>query len=91
MSSVRKKMAAVQKAQNKQFEADKRGFLPLQEPTATLKPLVDEVDEVDEVEEVAPEVTPEVEETTPAPEKPKTAKTTKTAKTKKPAPKGKKS
>ena len=85
MSSVRQKMAAVQKAQNKQFEADKRGFLPLQEPTATLKPLVDEV------EEVAPEVTPEVEETTPAPEKPKTAKTTKTAKTKKPALKGKKS
>ena len=84
MSSVRQKMAAVQKAQNKQFEADKRGFLPLQEPTATLKPLVDEVDEVDEV-------VPEVEETTPAPEKPKTAKTTKTAKTKKPAPKGKKS
>ena len=82
MSSVRKNMAAVQKAQNKQFEAEKRGFLPLQEPTATLKPLVDEV---------APEVTPEVEETTPAPEKPKTAKTTKTAKTKKPAPKGKKS
>lgn len=84
MSSVRQKMAAVQKAQNKQFEADKRGFLPLQEPTATLKPLVDEVEEV----------TPEVEETTPAPEKPKTAKTaktTKTAKTKKPAPKGKKS
>ena len=85
MSSVRKKMAAVQKAQNKQFEADKRGFLPLQEPTATLKPLVDEV------EEVAPEVTPEVEETTPAPKKPKTAKTTKTAKTKKPASKAKKS
>ena len=82
MSSVRQKMAATHKAQNKQFEADKRGFLPLQEPTATLKPLV---------EEVAPEVTPEVEETTPAPEKPKTAKTTKTAKTKKPAPKGKKS
>ena len=81
MSSVRKNMAAVQKAQNKQFEADKRGFLPLQEPTATLKPLVDEVEEV----------VPEVEETTPAPEKPKTAKTTKTAKTKKPAPKGKKS
>ena len=78
MSSVRQKMAAVQKAQNKQFEAEKRGFLPLQEPTATLKPLVDEV-------------APEVEETTPAPEKPKTAKTTKTAKTKKPAPKGKKS
>ena len=82
MSSVRQKMAAVQKAQNKQFEADKRGFLPLQEPTATLKPFVDEV---------APEVTLEVEETTPAPEKPKTAKTAKTAKTKKPAPKGKKS
>ena len=88
MSSVRQKMAAVQKAQNKQFEADKRGFLPLQEPTATLKPLVEEAEEV---EEVAPEVTLEVEETTPAPEKPKTAKTTKTAKTKKPAPKGKKS
>lgn len=81
MSSVRQKMAAVQKAQNKQFEAEKRGFLPLQEPTATLKPLVDEVEEV----------SPEVEETTPAPKKPKTAKTTKTAKTKKPAPKGKKS
>ena len=84
MSSVRQKMAAVQKAQNKQFEAEKRGFLPLQEPTATLKPLVDEVEEA----------APEVEETTPAPEKPKTAKTaktTKTAKTKKPAPKGKKS
>ena len=88
MSSVRQKMAATHKAQNKQFEADKRGFLPLQEPTATLKPLVEEVEEV---EEVAPEVTLEVEETTPAPEKPKTAKTTKTAKTKKPAPKGKKS
>ena len=87
MSSVRKNMAAVQKAQNKQFEADKRGFLPLQEPTATLKPFVDEV-----APEVTPEVTPEVapvaEETTPAPEKPKTAKT---AKTKKLAPKGKKS
>jgi hypothetical protein len=87
MSSVRQKMAAVQKAQNKQFEADKRGFLPLQEPTATLKPFVDEV-----APEVTPEVTPEVapvaEETTPAPEKPKTAKT---AKTKKLAPKGKKS
>ena len=82
MSSVRQKMAATHKAQNKQFEADKRGFLPLQEPTATLKPLVEEV------EEVTPEV---VEETTPAPEKPKTAKTAKTAKTKKPAPKGKKS
>ena len=84
MSSVRQKMAATHKAQNKQFEADKRGFLPLQEPTATLKPLVEEVEEV----------TQEVEETTPAPEKPKTAKTaktTKTAKTKKPAPKGKKS
>ena len=78
MSSVRQKMAATHKAQNKQFEADKRGFLPLQEPTATLKPLVEEV-------------TQEVEETTPAPEKPKTAKTAKTAKTKKPAPKGKKS
>ena len=86
MSSVRQKMAAVQKAQNKQFEADKRGFLPLQEPTATLKPFVDEV-----APEVTPEVAPVVEETTPAPEKPKTAKTTKTAKTKKPAPKGKKS
>ena len=85
MSSVRQKMAATHKAQNKQFEADKRGFLPLQEPTATLKPLVEEVEKV---EEVTPEV---VEETTPAPEKPKTAKTTKTAKTKKPAPKGKKS
>ena len=83
MSSVRKKMAAVQKAQNKQFEADKRGFLPLQEPTATLKPFVDEV-----APEVTPEVAPVVEETTPAPEKPKTAKT---AKTKKLAPKGKKS
>ena len=82
MSSVRQKMAATHKAQNKQFEADKRGFLPLQEPTATLKPLVEEVEKV---EEVTPEV---VEETTPAPEKPKTAKT---AKTKKPAPKGKKS
>jgi len=81
MSSVRQKMAATHKAQNKQFEADKRGFLPLQEPTATLKPLVEEVEEV----------TQEVEETTPAPEKPKTAKTAKTAKTKKPAPKGKKS
>lgn len=79
MSSVRQKMAATHKAQNKQFEADKRGFLPLQEPTAKLKPLVEES------EEVTPEV---VEETTPAPEKPKTAKT---AKTKKPAPKGKKS
>jgi hypothetical protein len=79
MSSVRKNMAAVQKAQNKQFEADKRGFLPLQEPTATLKPFVDEV---------TPEVAPVAEETTPAPEKPKTAKT---AKTKKLAPKGKKS
>jgi hypothetical protein len=45
MSSVRQKMAAVQKAQNKQFEAEKRGFLSLQEPTATLKPLVDEVEE----------------------------------------------
>jgi ABC-type uncharacterized transport system involved in gliding motility auxiliary subunit len=85
MSSVRQKMAAVQKAQNKQFEAEKRGFLPLQEPTATLKPLVDEV------EEVALEVALEVEETTPAPKKPKTEKTKKTAKTKKPAPKGKKS
>ena len=83
MSSVRQKMAATHKAQNKQFEADKHGFLPLQEPTATLKPLVEEV------KEVTLEVTPEVvEETTPAPEKPKTAKT---AKTKKPAPKGKKS
>ena len=81
MSSVRQKMAATHKAQNKQFEAEKRGFLPLQEPTATLKPLVDEVEEV----------APKVEETTPAPEKQKTAKTTKTAKTKKPAPKGKKS
>ena len=81
MSSVRQKMAATHKAQNKQFEADKRGFLPLQEPTATLKPLVEEVEEV----------TQEVEETTPAPEKPKTAKTAKTAKTKKPATKGKKS
>ncbi len=81
MSSVRQKMAATHKAQNKQFEADKRGFLPLQEPTATLKPLVEEVEEV----------TQEVEETTPAPEKPKTAKTAKTAKTKKPASKGKKS
>jgi len=80
MSSVRQKMAATHKAQNKQFEADKHGFLPLQEPTATLKPLVEEV------EEVTLEVTPEViEETTPAPEKPKTVKT------KKPAPKGKKS
>ena len=86
MSSVRQKMAATHKAQNKQFEADKHGFLPLQEPTATLKPLVEEVEEV--TLEVAPEV---VEETTPAPEKPKTAKTAKTAKTKKPAPKGKKS
>ena len=86
MSSVRKNMAAVQKAQNKQFEADKRGFLPLQEPTATLKPFVDEV-----APEVTPEVAPVVEETTPAPKKPKTEKTTKTAKTKKPAPKGKKS
>jgi len=86
MSSVRKNMAAVQKAQNKQFEADKRGFLPLQEPTATLKPFVDEV-----APEVTSEVPPVAEETTPAPEKPKTAKTTKTAKTKKPAPKGKKS
>jgi len=73
-------MAAVQKAQNKQFEADKRGFLPLQEPTATLKPFVDEV-----APEVTSEVTPVAEETTPAPEKPKTAKT------KKLAPKGKKS
>ena len=83
MSSVRQKMAATHKAQNKQFEADKHGFLPLQEPTATLKPLVEEV------EEVTLEVTPEVvEETAPAPEKPKTAKT---AKTKKPASKGKKS
>lgn len=81
MSSVRQKMAATHKAQNKQFEADKRGLLPLQEPTATLKPLVEEVEEV----------TQEVEETTPAPEKPKTAKTAKTAKTKKPASKGKKS
>ena len=81
MSSVRQKMAATHKAQNKQFEADKRGFLPLQEPTATLKPLVEEVEEV----------TQEVEETTPAPDKPKTAKTAKTAKTKKPASKGKKS
>ncbi len=80
MSSVRQKMAATHKAQNKQFEADKHGFLPLQEPTATLKPLVEEV------EEVTLEVTPEVvEETTPVPEKPKTVKT------KKPAPKGKKS
>jgi len=80
MSSVRQKMAATHKAQNKQFEADKHGFLPLQEPTATLKPLVEEV------EEVTLEVTPEVvEETTPAPEKPKNVKT------KKPAPKGKKS
>lgn len=80
MSSVRQKMAATHKAQNKQFEADKHGFLPLQEPTATLKPLVEEV------EEVTLEVTPEVvEETAPVPEKPKTVKT------KKPAPKGKKS
>jgi len=80
MSSVRQKMAATHKAQNKQFEADKHGFLPLQEPTATLKPLVEEV------EEVTLEVTPEVvEETAPVPEKPKTVKT------KKLAPKGKKS
>jgi len=80
MSSVRQKMAAVHKAQNKQFEADKR---------EALKPVVKEVEAV--MPKVAPEV---VEETTPAPEKPKTAKTTKTtktAKTKKPASKGKKS